>query len=45
MAVGVAGACVGETSAATFAGNGFGGLPDLLVVFAGAATLTGNGFR
>ena len=31
-------------SAATFAGNGFGGLADLFVVFAGAAILTGNGF-
>jgi len=32
-------------SAATFAGNGFGGLTDLLVVFAGAAILTSSGFR
>ena len=31
-------------SRATFAGNGFGGLADKIVVFAGAAILTGNGF-
>ena len=31
-------------SAAAFAGNGFGGLPDLLVVLAGAAIFTRNGF-
>ena len=31
-------------SGATFAGNGFGGLPDLLVVLAGATLLTSNGF-
>ena len=31
-------------SAATFAGNGFGGLPDEIVVLAGAAMLTGDGF-
>ena len=29
-------------SAATFAGNGFGGLPDEIVVLAGAAMLTGG---
>ena len=32
-------------SRANFAGNGFGRLPDSLVVFAGTAILTGNGFR
>ena len=32
-------------SGATFAGNGFGGLTDEIVVLAGAAILTGNGFR
>ena len=29
---------------AAFAGNGFGGLANLLVVLAGAATFAGNGF-